>query len=244
MGLIWCFMPTCSISEDGKPNSTVDILPEAYHATALALTTRAKNSGAVQVGIGHTGLLKANHDSFIWTDSLQSCFPAVFKFKNGDIGLYHGYHTAIDDLSIFLEREDLNEIQIFEKGMELNTGKVKAFAQNLISHFRDRKQTPTINFLTQSDIAPYGAVICYKAPDGQPIILVGESGPHNELVKNQKECCNLEDSLRPCCFQSALDKYPFTPRGQSGFKEAMQTVREEGEEEDPVIKSSSCCRIS
>ncbi|MCE0723231.1 MULTISPECIES: hypothetical protein [Legionella] len=209
-------MPTLSIGTgvDSSPQikSTHELSPGTYHTSALAMSEAAQGGG-IEAERGTIGILKANDKRILFTHSLDSCFPAVFIFKNGDVGLYHGNTPFISNIQIgsvpggnglleTIPASEIEEIQIFEKGVALNTGKALTFAHNLRAHFKG--EGPKILVQQEKDVNPadpsykYGAAAIYRSKDGKPIILVGQSKPYNDMAKNQEECLNKEeDSIKP-----------------------------------------------
>ena len=208
-------MPTLSIETEanGSPQvkSTQELLPGIYHTSALAMSEAAQGRG-IEAERGTIEILKATDKRILFTHSLDSCFPAVFIFKNGDVGLYHGNTPFIQNIPIgsvpggngLLEtmESEIEEIQIFEKGMAINTGKALKFAHNLHEHFKGKG--PKILVQQEKDVNPedpsynYGAAAIYRSKNGKPIILVGQSKPYNDMAKNQEECLNKEkDRITP-----------------------------------------------
>ncbi|WP_131750056.1 hypothetical protein [Legionella beliardensis] len=192
-------MPISSIKEPGS-----------YYSSAISLSEKARKN-AVHVAVGEFELLRVDKQGCIWTDSLQSCFPAVFKFKNGDIGMLHANSATIRKILPLLDRSDLEEIQVFEKGQEFNSQKVGGFIENVINHYQQNKQLtkPRITIQIQEHIAPYGVAVCYKSPDNQPIIIVGESNTDgsNSLALTLNECTNSEDFIRQYEFEDAAERF-------------------------------------
>ncbi|CAM3146746.1 Uncharacterised protein [Legionella steigerwaltii] len=94
-------MPTLSLNfgTDGRPQfkTTHELSPGTYHTSALAMNAEAQKYG-ILVKVGSIEILKANDNRILYTHSLNSCFPVIFKFKNGDIGLYHGYVPALGNV--------------------------------------------------------------------------------------------------------------------------------------------------
>lgn len=199
-------MPIISRTGSEAASST-ELEPGTYYATALAIHENARAAGSIEVGIGKIRLLSKDSNDILWTHSLQSCFPVIMKYKNGDIALYHGNGGALQHLTAYIDRDDLVEIQLFEKGTMNNRLKVKGFAQNLVAYFKEKKQQPVINVQIKSDVAIYNTAICYKV-NKECVILVGESTSLGGMAKNMASCNNKKDEVRACHFQHAADKYP------------------------------------
>ncbi|MBN9228208.1 MULTISPECIES: hypothetical protein [Legionella] len=206
-------MPILTIVNDseGQPQvKTTKELPSGpYHASALVIAEEAQ-AKAINVGIGSLEILKAKDNRIILTHSLASCFPAIFMFKNGDIGLYHGNTpfinikentgTVLGGKPLFdaIPASEIGEILIFEKGVALNTGKALTFAKNLQEHFKEKG--PKILVQAAENVGPaynYGVAAVYKSPEGKPIILIGESAKFDLMAKNKEECEHEEDSIKP-----------------------------------------------
>ena len=144
----WSNMPLISVDDNGIHSSTA-LAAGSYHAGSLALSESAR-AHSTEVGVGYAELLKADNQVIIWTASLQSCFPVVFKFTNGDIALYHGNNASVDDLprsqdlhscslASLIMRDDLEEIQLFEKGTDINAAKVGGFVQNVLRFCKENQ---------------------------------------------------------------------------------------------------------
>ncbi|STX28539.1 Uncharacterised protein [Legionella beliardensis] len=237
-------MPLIKLSADGAPISKIK-KSGTYHSTAIALSKKAR-ANAINVDISEVGILENNHNGCLWTESLQSCFPVVFKFKNGDIGLFHGMCVVLDRIKDLLERDDLEEIQLFEKGHVLNSGKVKQFTENLIQYYQDtnRKQ-PIINIQKQDHISPYGVVVCYKSSNNKPIIIIGQSSnAGNRLVERLTECTNKEDIIRPYEFEDAAERFKNAPAADRNlFFKSGQENRQALAIELQATKNKPSCTI-
>ena len=198
-------MPKISLCLEGQPVST-PVLEKSgsYYVTALALTYHARE-GAICVETGGVGLLHDETNSVLWTENLQSCFTVVFKFRNGDVGLYHAFESSISRLRDLLARKDLVEIQLFEKGTLLNSLKVKAFAENVMQYFADKVNPPAINIKIHASCESYKVALCYKLPNGEPVILIGESG--DDGMANDLDKCLNADSITACKFESVYTKF-------------------------------------
>ncbi len=169
-------MPLIDIADNAIYSSTP--LAGSNYVSSLALSENAR-VGSIKVGIGNAELLKADNGGIIWTDSLQSCFPVIFKFSNGDIALYHGNNASVDDIprsidgqncsiGSLLRRNDLEEIQLFEKN-DQNARKVGGFVGNILRYCAEHQVRPPQMNLKDSQ-ADYNALVCYKSPQAEPTI--------------------------------------------------------------------------
>lgn len=198
-------MPTISITETGEMLPSVALAANTYYSETIVVPMDARARGAKEVIPGEMYLLEAANNTVVWTDSLQSCFPVVFKFSNGDIGLYHANGGTFDDrLHSWLNNTELTDIQLFEKPSKALTSdgrpkpsghnaKVQSFAQSLITHFQSREHQPNLSHASSD----YGVAVCYKATDGKPIIFVGKSGDGNIMATGVDDCSNKVDVVVP-----------------------------------------------
>lgn len=204
-------MPKIYNGDDGEfkltdeNNDDVTLASGSYHAQKLAIDAEALDEkNAIKVGIGKIELLKKEDSRLIYTDSLQSCFPALLKFKNGDLALFHGKNAGIYELELYLKRTDLEEIELFQKGTEVNAKKVSWFINSLVAYFRFKDIAPAIKIQKQDDIAPYGITVCYKSPKGGAVIIVAESASQGRVANNLSECNNKEDIITTYRFDQVL----------------------------------------
>ena len=222
----------------------------------------------MEVGVGGTGILTADNNACIWTGGMQSCFPVVFLYRNGDIGLYHGNSVGIDTVETLLAHGEVTEIQLFSKSTHMqNRTKVEEFSKSLQRHFANRDPKPAINIQVPDDRAAYGTAVCYKAADGRPVVLVGTSLEHNGMAETLAECHNQTDTVRPYRFEPVVNQYPLaaptppTPEPTSTviemqlkMREAMRGLHEERKakegaeaaaaaELDAPPPSKDCCPI-
>lgn len=229
-------MPIINLSNEGIPISEISE-PGTYHSTAVALSVEAQIN-SIKVGIGEIKILKKEDNNCIWTEALQSCFPVIFKFKNGDIGLFHSTGSSILKIENLLNRDDIEEIQLFEKGNEPNSFKVKRFIENLLAHYKNNSGIqPIINLQVQEDIAPYGITICYKSSDNKPIIIIGESSESNGLVNRLELCFNKSDVRKRYNFESITEKYQVNPIKYLSLPAGMERKQENYfQEENPLVE--------
>ncbi|KTD67201.1 hypothetical protein Lste_3407 [Legionella steelei] len=241
-------MPHIKLSAAGAPTSSVK-KPGTYYSSAIALSKKARND-SIRVGIGAVEILRAADTSCLWTADLQSCFPVIFKFRNGDIGLLHGNSADISKVESLLNRDDLVEIELFEKGHQLNSKKVKAFTENVIKYFQNNKlPQPAINIQIQDHIASYGVVVCYKSLKNKPIILVGDSIKYiNGLAHNLSACTNQEEVIHPYEFEDATERFSliedtFSTGGVLRFFEVKKNRGDDDMEIGIPQKKSRNCTI-
>jgi len=180
----------------------------SYYSTSIEIEYNLRKKNSIKVGIGRAGLLDMNSEKIIYTDSLGSCFPVVFIFQNGDIGLYHsnkGGLGSVDKINYLLDREDLFEIQIFKKiGIKNTEAKVDAFLNNLADYYQD-KAPPRINVASiprkHNHDSVYEIIACYKLVNHNPLIVIGMSSPNNAIDEKIKNRGIVEDDIQPCVFK-------------------------------------------
>jgi hypothetical protein len=168
---------------------------ETYHAYAVAMSAQIQESvHVIFVGISKIEILPPGDRRILYTDSLQSCFPVIFKFRDGRVALYHGNHTDITPLLLYLNDPALYEVQLFEKGQINNTYKVQGFILELKKHYSARENKPVI--LHQSVPAhphdastiDYSTAVVYQdAQSGQPIVFVAASSATGGMAESLEQ---------------------------------------------------------
>lgn len=173
------------------------------HASAVALAEEARLAeNAIFVEIGELEFLRAGDRRILYTDSLQSCFPVIFKYRDGRLALYHGNNAAIDDLQQVLNDPQLEEIQLFEKGTPINSGKVGKFVENLQAHYQERAQHPLISHQrAAAEKMDYSVAMIYRDLAEQPIIFVGASMESGGMASALVECWHDDTAVRPYPFE-------------------------------------------
>lgn len=238
-------MPAIYLSADQLTSST-KLEAGSYHATALALSADIQTN-SIKVEPDSFAVLPVGNKSCIWTQSLGSCFPVVFKFANGDIGLYHSNSGGVGgSMTHLLDRTDLVEIQIFEKGTRINSGKVKVFAEGLNEYFNAKENKPLLHIHPQNEIDEYGVTICYKAPNNKPIVLVGESGELG-MASTLDGCKNKSDHVKAYHFEPVATRFPAVNLdAQRQMSSQLQELRAQSVEnkKEPDVDNTPCCVIS
>lgn len=82
-----------SSNSEAVSKDLLELQPNYYHSNNLALSHHAKSSFA---DVGMVVRLNKSENKYLFTDSLQSCFPVCFRFKNGDTALYHLANASLD----------------------------------------------------------------------------------------------------------------------------------------------------
>ncbi|WP_133135749.1 hypothetical protein [Legionella rowbothamii] len=223
-------MPTITLNTDGRAVSPENFATGTYRSTTIALTEGGRGGTSIEVPVQGSRVLSATDGGCLWSNSFQSCFPVIFKYTNGDIGLYHANHGAIDNVMALLDllnKPGIQEIQLFSKPRTDSQNKVGMLSKNLSKHFLGKEGAPIINV---ADDFNYGVAACYKTADRQPIILVGESGAGNEMAVNKEGCTNQDDVTIPCRFQLASIRHPLstasTPTASSSSSSHIEAQRQ------------------
>lgn len=68
--------------------------PNFYFSNNIVLSNTAKEQ-ATLINTGEIAVLKAGGNNYLYTHSLQSCFPVFFRFRNGDVALYHATSSSL-----------------------------------------------------------------------------------------------------------------------------------------------------
>lgn len=187
----------------------------SYHSDKIAMDKAAQQSSTL-VETGHVAILSASDNSFIWTKNLASCFAAVFIYDNGDIGLYHGFDSIVNEkrMDQFMDNErswyacfncvcpqsdkKLLEIQVFQKDIDISQKRALGFAANIKSHCEIMGINPPnikINNLENEKMA-YGVAVCYKTPKGAPVVVIGTSMSLGRMADTLDDCDNKDDNCK------------------------------------------------
>lgn len=218
-------------------SSNTPTLPGTYHASSIAMSQEAAlGNGSIKVEIGTIGLIEAGSNNLLWTDSLKSCFPVVFKFRNGDIALYHGNNAALDTVMPYLSRNDLFEIQLFEKGTNVNTGKVREFIRRLIAHY-EKKDAPSIQI--EAGTNPYTAVVCQHI-NNDSLIFIGETSAQDSIITTRDDFANHEDNIFMYQFISGQEKLSQAQDLQRTMKKTLTIIAADKDNHDPDAQKPCC----
>lgn len=182
-------------------------LAGSNHASAVALAEPARLAdSAIFVGIGELEFLPPGDRRILYTDSLQSCFPVIFKYRDGGLALYHGNHAALNDLHQVLNDPQLEEIQLFEKGTRINSAKVGGLVENLKEYYAERSYHPVISHqqataARMDESTNYNVAVIYRDRAEQPIIFVGVSKYSGGMASALSECSYPDRAVQPYQFE-------------------------------------------
>ncbi|CAM3083626.1 Uncharacterised protein [Legionella steigerwaltii] len=109
--------------------------------------------------------------------------------------MLHGNNQLLDARVILdaIPGSEIEEIQIFEKGVKLNTEKALAFAQNLYKFFGGKGPKISVQENPSHPVYDFGVAAIYRAQNGKPVILIGQSTEYNVMAKNIEECVNKDN---------------------------------------------------
>lgn len=197
-------MPFISLSADGSPVSTTELPSGTYYAASLGLSNELAER-SIEVGITKVEMMDANVDSILWTNSLLSCFPAFLIYKNGTIGLLHGFTASIEPIIPMLKKPDLEEIRIIYKPR--NLGRAAKFSQNLIKYFQDKKHVPQINIEVDETPKEYTVALCYRSKaDNKPVVLIAKN-TRDDLVTSPSEFDHQHDEITAYKLEDARRRF-------------------------------------